>query len=120
MTLDQPFGRDADVDGLPDPTDYDREQKPPSWIEAENARIAQLVYDAWDRGGSSMITIDTPRCLHCGKDGQLEVDQAAMRSYQAGALVQEVWPDKDADWREQMMTGIHPACWDEMMGAEEE
>jgi hypothetical protein len=65
------------------------------------------------------LRVITPTCNHCGKRGALEVDSIAYNAWKEGALIQEVLPDMDKADREQLMTGIHPACWIEIFAEEE-
>lgn len=66
-----------------------------------------------------------PPCIVCGKFEPVKLDG---RDYFAffvkGEVVQEVFNYLSAEEREILITGIHPACWSEMMGrlpeAEEE
>lgn len=61
-----------------------------------------------------MITIQTPRCQMCQQSTFIEVDVDRLQRFQAGEHIQLVWPDKPADWRELLLTGTHPKCWDDM------
>ena len=66
------------------------------------------------------MTAVTKPCLHCNETSTLTVDADAYRSWKSGVLIQEAFPDMTADDRELLISGIHPACWDAMFGAEEE
>lgn len=65
-----------------------------------------------------LVRVSTPRCFHCGQKGSLTVQKSQLDAYLAGAYVQDAFVGMNADDREQIMTGMHPACWDEMMGPE--
>jgi len=54
-------------------------------------------------------------CPQCRKDSSLDVLITEFNSYQDGALVQDAFPSLNADEREVVKTGIHSACWDEML-----
>jgi hypothetical protein len=54
-------------------------------------------------------------CPQCRKDSAVDVLITEFNSYQDGALVQDAFPSLNADEREVVKTGIHPACWDEML-----
>ena len=58
-------------------------------------------------------------CSWCGKDGIVEVPAVGFFARQLGAAIQDAYPDLDKSLREQLMTGYHPACWDEMFGGHE-
>ena len=60
-------------------------------------------------------------CPFCGKFSFIDVDADAYEAWQCGdLLIQEAFPTLSADDREQLKTGICPACWDSMFGEEEE
>lgn len=60
--------------------------------------------------------VETPTCSWCGKEGIVEVPAVGFFARQLGAAIQDAYPDLDKSLREQLMTGIHPKCWDEMFG----
>jgi len=62
-----------------------------------------------------MATHITEPCMVCGKTSTMEVDSAALHRWQnLGVLIQVAFPDMPAPEREQLKTGTHPACWDQM------
>lgn len=63
-----------------------------------------------------LVKVTTPVCFFCGQRGTVTVPRAGVEAYQAGAPVQYAFPFEFADVREQIMTGTHPACWDEAFG----
>lgn len=63
---------------------------------------------------SGTRTIQTQPCWKCGKAGFLELPSSGIDKYEAGAFVQDAFPDLSAEIREQIMTGIHPDCWKQM------
>lgn len=68
------------------------------------------------------VTVTTPQCFRCGKTGTLEVPQRVLDAWQNGKgdFIQVAWPDGTPDQREQLMTGIHGKCYDEMFPPDEE
>ena len=68
----------------------------------------------------SEIVVDNPTCLHCGNGSQTRVDWLAYALWQGGDLIQHAFPHLNASQREMMMSGTHPYCWIEMMGADDE
>lgn len=42
------------------------------------------------------------------------------KRYLAGAYIQDAFPDLLAPAREQIMSGIHPKCWIEIFGEDDE
>lgn len=55
--------------------------------------------------------VETPKCFMCGDYGQVEVPMKGFLIRQLGGTIQEAYPDLDRAVREQMITGIHPDCW---------
>lgn len=61
-----------------------------------------------------MSKVTTKKCMHCGYLGELNVPNAGLARYNSGALVQDAFPDLTAPEREQIVSGTHPECWEEM------
>lgn len=62
--------------------------------------------------------IQTRRCFHCGKAGFLELPADGIAKYEAGAFVQDAFPELPAPVREQIISGTHPECWTAMFGGD--
>jgi len=66
------------------------------------------------------VTLITPECFHCGKPGSVQIESTEYTSgwakRQAGELIQHCFPSLSSSEREQVLTGTHPKCWDEMFG----
>ena len=57
----------------------------------------------------------TINCFHCGETNIIQLDfMSYMRWYNGDGLIQDIWPNLDADQRELIMTGTHPDCWNAM------
>lgn len=69
---------------------------------------------------SLSIKYTTPACIKCKKNSLVDVPLAGLRKWQGGSLIQEAFPTLSADEREVLMTGIHPQCWDDIFGGEED
>jgi hypothetical protein len=70
--------------------------------------------------GSVKFTATMP-CMACGNTVAVDrLDPDAVLSWQAGALVQDVFPHLSASEREALMTGTHAECWGEMLPPEAE
>ena len=65
----------------------------------------------------SMKTINTSTCLVCGQQGKVLVtaEQYDLYYSRGDKLIQEVLNDLDKEYREQIISGTHPACWDAVM-----
>jgi hypothetical protein len=67
-----------------------------------------------------LVTVETKRCIHCGETGVMAVGKEGIALRQAGESIQDCFPYLSAPEREQLISGTHPECWDEMFdGAEE-
>jgi hypothetical protein len=54
-------------------------------------------------------------CVYCHKPGNFVLTPEQYDNIvNKGMLIQDVFPDLDADEREFMISGTHPVCWDEM------
>jgi hypothetical protein len=62
--------------------------------------------------------VETPRCGMCGKQGVVEVPAVGFLEWNFGKHIQDAFPDLDIAIREQMISGTHPKCWDEMTGGQ--
>lgn len=58
--------------------------------------------------------IQTRRCFHCGQDGTLLLPDEGIAKYESGAFVQDAFPELARELREQIISGTHPKCWEEM------
>lgn len=59
-------------------------------------------------------------CPFCQKPSRVRVPGEQLWKWEHGEFVQNAFPDLDAGQREQVLSGIHPACWDEGLGPEPE
>lgn len=71
---------------------------------------------------TTMLKLKTKRCIHCGKTGIIEMPQSDFDKgaplYEAGAYIQDAFPNLPADQREQIISGTHPKCWNEIFGSD--
>ncbi len=64
------------------------------------------------------MIVQTPQCISCGQIGY--VDDVKEKDYKVWMMskdrpkIQDIFPYLNADQREQLMTGTHPACWNQM------
>jgi hypothetical protein len=54
----------------------------------------------------------------CGLEGAVEVPAVGFLQWNFGMLAQEAFPNLDIALREQIISGTHPKCWDEMTGGD--
>ena len=65
-----------------------------------------------------MKTINTATCLFCGQQGKILVTAEQYERYyskKGDMLIQDVLDDLDKEYREQIISGTQPACWDAEM-----
>lgn len=67
-----------------------------------------------------IVTYQTKPCIQCHYPSSVAVDEDALRRWQSGTLVQDAFPHWTPEMRELLITGIHPECWDQMFGDDEE
>lgn len=68
----------------------------------------------------STTTVTTPRCFHCGKTGSVVVPTDAYAQWTAGhGPIQQFMAEMPEELREQLISGTHPECWDEMYPPDE-
>lgn len=66
-----------------------------------------------------VVTVTCRPCPVCEERATLTVSRVGYGAWQAGAFVQDAFPELSADDRELLITGTHPACWNELIGDEE-
>lgn len=60
-------------------------------------------------------------CIHCEDETNFMMSTEEYNKWQIRNLyVQDVFPHLDKDVREWMVSGTHPACWDQVFGEDEE
>lgn len=69
---------------------------------------------------SKMITFTTPACQACTKTSEFTLDDEKVSRWQAGAYIQDVWPEMTMNDRELIISGTHPKCWEELFAEEDE
>ena len=62
------------------------------------------------------VIINTRSCMHCGQTGELVVRYESVEMRQSGMSVQEAFWYLAAPQREQIISGTHPHCWEQMFG----
>ena len=65
------------------------------------------------------ILVKTRTCGVCGKYEVWSLDRQSVESWQAGENIQSAFPDMNAGDREVLISGTHPACWDQLFPEEE-
>ena len=65
----------------------------------------------------STVKVHTKTCRECGYRGILEVpEEGYHRWFFGGQLIQVALPDLSAPQREQLISGYHPECWEDLFG----
>lgn len=65
-------------------------------------------------------TVTTSPCMLCGNASAVELTVQEAEALASGAYIQDALSSRDAGFRELVISGTHPACWDEMFGSDEE
>lgn len=66
------------------------------------------------------MLIQTSKCMGCGKGGEIDVPEDGYVRWKNGEFIQNALPMLTANQREQLMTGMHGECFDDMFPEEEE
>ena len=62
----------------------------------------------------------TQPCIECGQSTRLSLDTAKVKAWLGGRNIQTAFTDMKPDERELLISGVHPECWDNIFGSEEE
>ena len=62
-----------------------------------------------------MKVIETQKCPVCHKSSEVHLKTGEYEALKAGVLIQDALPERDADFRELLITGTHAKCWDSLM-----
>tara|TARA_E500000081_G_scaffold34110_1_gene37920 strand:- start:5314 stop:5556 length:243 start_codon:yes stop_codon:yes gene_type:complete len=79
-------------------------------------KVIEKIFDA--TSGDKYL-IETQKCFHCGQLGEVTIESQELFYLNQGWLVQLAVKSLDEDEREQLISGTHPNCWEEMFGEEE-
>jgi hypothetical protein len=60
----------------------------------------------------------TKRCPVCFKVGSIAVEEHELFTYLRGEYVGRAFQSLTAPFREQIISGVHPECWQKMWGEE--
>lgn len=63
-----------------------------------------------------MVTL-LATCPHCGKEKFITVEEEKLNAWISGELIQNVWPEKSPQEREEIRSGFCAKCWSELFGA---
>jgi hypothetical protein len=67
-----------------------------------------------------MRKVNTPRCLKCNRTSTVEVTNEEYVALTRDLNIQQALPERDANFRELVKTGTHPACWEKIFVGSEE
>lgn len=66
---------------------------------------------------NTLTTLTTKPCMFCGKTGEIELPaDVADAVRDRTAPIQQLLPEMNVDLREQLISGIHPDCWNSNFG----
>ncbi len=70
-----------------------------------------------------MITLVTPKCVHCGQNGFVKVTEEqqefAKQKLASGSYYADAYPFLSPSIVEMFISGTHPECWNQMFPPEE-
>jgi hypothetical protein len=61
---------------------------------------------------SNTTVVTSPPCQLCHKTSDFTLDAEKVERWRAGEFIQDVFPELTANQREQIISGVHPKCWD--------
>lgn len=62
-----------------------------------------------------MLSMTTPPCMLCGKSSVVELTKTEYdKLVNTNLAIQDALPDRDADFRELILTGFHGDCFDQV------
>lgn len=64
------------------------------------------------------VTVEC-KCIWCGGINYVQCDKTAWGKYEAGALIQDAFPDMDIVEREMIISGTCPACQEKFMSEDD-
>ena len=92
-------------------------------ITIQNSKLLFSNYKYMNRDVlDDIVTVPTNRCFMCGEEGTVDVIRKDWHEYMwdmPRKSVQEYFPYLDASMREQIISGSHPKCFEELFGEEE-
>ena len=80
-------------------------------------KVINIIYDGINE---AKYIIETKPCFHCGQAGEITIEAQELFYLNQGWNVQEAVQSLDIDEREQLISGVHPNCWEVMFGGIEE
>lgn len=88
---------------------YIKNQSKLTFEELNNA-----IDEAMRKSGTDVVPIYTLKCFHCGNYGFVIARRSDYDAWVNGELIQNAFPEMPAERREQLLSGIHPECFDEI------
>ena len=65
------------------------------------------------------VPYTTRRCMVCGKSDVVMLTPEELAGVEAGEPIQVALPDRPSDFREMLITGTHPECWNRIFSEED-
>lgn len=69
---------------------------------------------------SNTVKVETPVCMVCKQSSVVGLTVEEYDAWSAGAYAQDALPNRSADFREQLITGTHSKCWDDIFGGDDD
>ena len=64
------------------------------------------------------MMVRTRSCQVCGSPGFVRMPADEYEAWKGGAMVQQAAPSLTVEEREQLLSGTHARCWEELAGGE--
>ena len=62
------------------------------------------------------VMVQTKPCLICAATSTVELTEVEGAAVKSGTYMQDALPNRDAGFRELLITGTHPECWEQTFG----
>jgi len=66
-----------------------------------------------------LINVETSPCVVCKQTSKVTVWKTEYHAWFTGTSAQKAFPNLSIDKRELLISGTHPACWDQLFGKED-
>ncbi len=80
-------------------------------------KVIDKIYDY--ENGEKKYVIETKTCLHCKETGTVTIFPQELFFIRQGYHIQDAVKSLDKQEREQLISGIHGKCWNDMFGEEQ-
>ena len=79
----------------------------------------KVIHKIYDYENGDKYVIETKACLHCKETGTVTIFTKELFFIRQGYHIQDAVKSLDKQEREQLISGIHGKCWNDMFGEEQ-